>query len=517
MEQTLDSLPREMQRLVITSRLEGDFAYLQMEVVTYADLWERAEVVVDFIERVWRTFEPFQVKLEAVVWPRYESRHNRVRTFGLKPTWKKWAETRRLLLEGEIASIVMYEWESTHSHCLRFDSDVYLGVHFGSPWGQAQGHQGSERPLFDPREAKMLKLCINTRVWERAVSFKVQEQAVSLACDLFQAVDGACGYVDIGNDYAVLDHRTTYEQRLGMTQPNTRRLWKNVRGAFWGNLLSARHVRALGGSQLVRQQSPCHKVITLRCQGTRSAESVPLYLQMTHKLEAVTPKDYARLESFLAPILISSRDQRGITILSPALVTTLGDAAYLKQMVADSVRRVVSLPCGALLVEYDQPDGWPAAYQALQRIGCDAARGYRHIPQLRSMWLPDDAVVWTLTKLIPARPTSGPLFPTVIVQSCIPDNALEFQVSFVNSPTGDAEGRLRELVREWSTLKYNVEHEAAMISHCSVPKRKGEAVVWRADLTPVGQDAYIQLVMMLDEFSKTIARLAKVHIGAWAK
>jgi hypothetical protein len=76
---------------------------------------------------------------------------------------------------------------------------------------------------------------------------------------------------------------------------------------------------------------------------------------------------------------------------------------------------------------------------------------------------------------------------------------------------------MKELVQEWSALTYDVEPDLAMISHRSVPERKEEIIAWQADLAPVGQDAYIQLVMMLDEFSKTTARLAKVHVGAWAK
>jgi hypothetical protein len=516
-EQLLDSLPKEMRRLLITSKLERDFTYLQMEVITYADLWERAEVVVDFIERVWHTFEPFQVKLGASVWPRYDTRRSAVRSFGLKPMWKKWIETRRLLLDGQIAAVVMDDWESGHSHCLRFDSDVYLGVRLGRPWGQAQGHRVSERPLYDLREAKMLKLCINTRVWEDAVSVEVQEQIVRLACDVFRAVNGACGYVNVGNDYAVLEHRTTYEQRLGMNQLNTRRLCGEVRGAFWGNLLSARHVRALGGSQFVRQQAPCHEVISLVRQEGKASDDLPLYLQLTQTLETARSEDYARLESFLAPILISTRDQLGITILDPTLVASLGDADCLRQTLAESVRRAVLLPGGALLVEYDQPDGWPAAYRALQQIGCDTARGYRQIPQLRSMWWPDNAVVWTLTKLIPPRPRSGPIFPAVVVHPCIPGDALEFRVLFVDQPISDMEEQLRELVQEWSVLEYESESEEAMISHCLVPECEGEVIAWQADLAPVGQDAYIQLVMMLDEFSKETARLAEVHVGLWAR
>jgi hypothetical protein len=226
---------------------------------------------------------------------------------------------------------------------------------------------------------------------------------------------------------------------------------------------------------------------------------------------------HQRLLRKSSPILISSQGQLGITILDRALVTNLWDMPHIRQSLADSVRRVALLPGGALLVQYDQPAGWPAAYDALERIGCNDARGYRSIPQLRSMWWPDDAAVWTHANLIPLRPKSGPLLPAILVQPCIPSDALEFRVSFADPPTGSVTRQLKGLVREWSTLRYEVEYEVPAISECSVPRRKGDLLVWQADLTPVGQDAYIQLVLMLDEFSRTIARLTEVHVGAWIK
>jgi hypothetical protein len=234
-------------------------------------------------------------------------------------------------------------------------------------------------------------------------------------------------------------------------------------------------------------------------------------------LGAGTAEDYARLESFLAPILISSQGQLGITILDRALVASLGDVPHLKQSLANSVRRVALLPGGALLVQYDQPDGWSAAYRALLGIGCSIAEGYREIPQLRSMWEPDDAVVWAHANLIPPRPKSGPLLPAILVQPCIHSDALEFQVSFANPLTSSVTRQLKELVREWSTLRYEVEHEIPVISECSALKRKGDLLVWQADLAPVGQDAYIQLVLMLDEFSKSTAKLSEARVCAWAK
>lgn len=518
LEHLISALPKDMQRLVVTSKLEGDFTYLQMEIVTYVDLWERAPVVVDFIERVWDAFEPFQVKLEAMVYSRWKSPHSMPRIFGLRPTWRKWAEIRRLLLEGEIARIEIWDWESKHSHCLRFDSDVYLGVHFGFLRGQARGHRMITDSIFDPREAKTFNLCINTRVWGGIVNTEVQQRIVSLACDLFQAVDAACGYVDVGNDYMTLDHLTPYERQQGLSMPNTKCLCKEVKGAFWGNLLSARHVQALGGSRLVTRQAPCYKIVPLashtRAQPT---DDVPLYLQLTEALGMATSEDYARLESFLAPILIFPGDQVGITILEPALVASLGNEGHLRQTLAGNVRRAVVLPRGALLVEYDKPSGWPRAYNALRQIGCEEiSLGYREIPQPLSRWL-DNAIVWTLIELIPPRPRGGPIYPAIIVEPCIPDTTLEFRVFFASPPTGDIEVRLRELIQEWSKLEYKLGSGQAMISYCAVPRREGDSLVWQADLAPVGQDAYFQLVVLLDGFSKTTFRLTEIHVGFWGK
>jgi hypothetical protein len=90
-------------------------------------------------------------------------------------------------------------------------------------------------------------------------------------------------------------------------------------------------------------------------------------------------------------------------------------------------------------------------------------------------------------------------------------------VSFANPLTSSVTRQLKELVREWSTLRYEVEHEIPVISECSALKRKGDLLVWQADLAPVGQDAYIQLVLMLDEFSKSTAKLSEARVCAWAK
>jgi hypothetical protein len=507
----------EVQRFMVPYQPRERFPYLQMEVVTYVDLWEQAQIAVSFIERVWHTFEPFQVKLEANLRLRGQSPHSSSRTFGLKPEWKKWAETRQLLLDGQVESIVMYDWAMTHSYDRGIEPDVYLGVHFGELWWQMRGHPKAADSMFDPRGARLFVVSISTRPWAGRVSAEIQEQVVRLTQDLFQAVEGACGYIDIGDQEAILYSRTPYEQRLQISSGNTRRLCWSVRGAFWGNLLSGRHVERLGGSQLVKQEAPCQLIVSLSDGETQANRQEPLYLQLTPALETTTPEDYARLEAFFAPILISSEGQRGIFILDPAVVAHFGDGAELVQAFSGSVQRVVLLPQGALLIEYEQPAGQPAAYRLLQQTGCDVARGYRAIPQLQSLWWPDDALVGTLPELVPPRPKSGPVFPAILVQPCISGHALRFRASFAAPPTNEGEEHLRNLTREWSALEYETGTGQTAITYCSVPERQESSVIWYADLAPVGQDAYFQLILMLDEFSKMAARLTEVHVGAWSR
>jgi hypothetical protein len=125
---------------------------------------------------------------------------------------------------------------------------------------------------------------------------------------------------------------------------------------------------------------------------------------------------------------------------------------------------------------------------------------------------PDDAYVFTVEKLIPPRRKFGPVFPHISVQSCLHDHKVKFQIDFSEQPTYEQKLELRKLVEEWKCLSYDVKSESLIISDCSVVDMEEKTIEWDADLAPVGQDAYFQLVLMLDHFSKTIQRLSEIRV-----
>lgn len=489
------------------------FPYLLMEVITYTDLWERAAVVVEFIDRVLETFEPFQTKLECMAWSRWKSAVNRPRISSFKLDSRKWTETRQLVLEGQLGILILYDWASIHTYGRVSDRDAYLGIEFGFPEVESLAPRTQARFIFDPRKAKKVNFCISTRAWNGGVPVEVQEQTVSLARDLFQAVDGACGYVDVGDHCITLVSRTPFEHSLSMTEPNTRRLWRDVRGVFWGNLLSTQHVQRLGGVSAIEQKAVRYSAEVLASPGREGTDSAPMYLQANCDLRQVTSEDLAGLTSLLAPILISSQDQTRVTVLDQPLVAHLGGQPHLEQALAGAGKRVSSLPCGALLIEYAIPAGWPDAYRALKQAGCGMARGYRSIPQLQSLIYPDDAAVWTLEDLAPSQPKAR--YPIVVASHGIRSEAVRIRICLAGVEVENVSSRLESLFQEWSVLGYDTASGTKVISCCAVAERGNDWITYHLDLTPVGQDAYIQLVLMLDEFSRTAAPIDRIEVDAW--
>jgi hypothetical protein len=62
--------------------------------------------------------------------------------------------------------------------------------------------------------------------------------------------------------------------------------------AYWGNILSARHIERLGGEDEIRKRSGCYKV-------ERWGNS--LFLQLTDDIWHVSIEDFKRLDKFLTP------------------------------------------------------------------------------------------------------------------------------------------------------------------------------------------------------------------------
>ena len=511
-EQLLRSLPRSVRRLVVTSQAEEPTAFVLLEIVTFADLWPKAAAVVDFIERVWHELLPRPVKLAAAITPTEQVSIRPSRRFGLTPGSARWAELRDLLLQGRIARLGLEDWESHHSHQLRFDADLLIEVEFGYRWGQAVGHTLADFSTFDPQYPRVLSLRIATRALRGGLNPETQRQLVGLAQTSFQAVEGTCGFIDVATqrkDFAL----SPYEQGLGMDLSNLKRLWRDVRGAFWGNLLSPYHVARLGGWEVVKRHAPCPIVAPLRGANPTASPEPGAYLQLAGALGATTAADYRKLESFLAPILISDRDQVRYKILEPALVAGLGGTRASNREWPSTP--FVSLGYRLALRWWPTPippEGRRPARPS-NALGFTMLWGIGRYHNSEAFTLPILLVSGNAEGRLPPRPKSGPLVPVVVVEPYILTDTIKIGVTFAGIPADADEQALRRLIQQWRNLAYDLAVATPMIRSCSAPERTGNLIAWQADLAPVGQDAYFQLVLMLDEFSKSVARLAEVRIA----
>lgn len=75
----------------------------------------------------------------------------------------------------------------------------------------------------------------------------------------------------------------------------------HVKGAFWANFLSKRHVNVLGGPEMVAQVAPCYRVERLSNGGLLMILS-PSPVPENKDEEKVA---YAKLREFLRPVTVS--------------------------------------------------------------------------------------------------------------------------------------------------------------------------------------------------------------------
>jgi hypothetical protein len=110
----------------------------------------------------------------------------------------------------------------------------------------------------------------------------------------FQA---ATGYLTIGYP----SWESPYEQSIGRWWlDGLRECRSRLRGYYWGNLLSRKHVETLGGIDRIRTQAPCHAVTEI--------DGGLCYLQLTESVDAFSDEALARLKDYFAPLLPPSED-----------------------------------------------------------------------------------------------------------------------------------------------------------------------------------------------------------------
>ena len=71
--------------------------------------------------------------------------------------------------------------------------------------------------------------------------------------------------------------------------------YKTVRGAFWENYLTEKHIQALGGIDSIKANAPCARVDEL-------SEGKALALRLTEDVNDLSPVLLQKLETYFEPL-----------------------------------------------------------------------------------------------------------------------------------------------------------------------------------------------------------------------
>jgi len=136
--------------------------------------------------------------------------------------------------------------------------------------------------------------------WIERFMGRVERPVVDLAKLAARELRAATGYVTLGGGSKV---ESSYEKAAGVGFADGLRFAReNVRGAYWGTVLSKWHVEALGGVERIQSTAPCAVVEVLA-----SAPSPLLWLQATIDFASFGHPQQVALRDYLGPVLPKRR------------------------------------------------------------------------------------------------------------------------------------------------------------------------------------------------------------------
>ena len=144
-----------------------------------------------------------------------------------------------------------------------------------------------------PKAASRVSLMIDRTLLPDPLPSGLQASLVELIKDGARALVAATAVLYVDRDLH------PYEQLMGIHyRPATyERFRDRVRGYYWGNVLSARHVARLGGLERVLSEAPCFEVVDLDGAGEL------VYLQISAELDNYSDDQLRALRDFFAPVL----------------------------------------------------------------------------------------------------------------------------------------------------------------------------------------------------------------------
>jgi len=264
--------------------MSDEAPFLFFEIDTFASLEERGGELSDWVETVWRellaplvpTSDPVPYELSIGL----ESRSGDVEA--APQTSALWEQTLDGLRRGELqsASLTMVRGARGGEGLSAFHLEVQL---CGLAW---------------PGVSHRVSVAASRDLFGAAISIEAEDRWVRVVKAATTQFEASTGYVT----FDVAGYISPFESRFHLHWPDTlREVRTYLRGYYWGNFLSADHIRALGGAERVVREAPCHLIETL-------APGL-MYLQLTPSVEEFDDQQLAELGEFLSPCLPAVSDE----------------------------------------------------------------------------------------------------------------------------------------------------------------------------------------------------------------
>jgi hypothetical protein len=144
-------------------------------------------------------------------------------------------------------------------------------------------------------DAATVAITVSRGLYPGSIDEETQAAWVLAAKKAAGALRATTGYITI--DY--IAGASPYEHMLGRDWldgvAESRRF---LRGFYWGNMLSAEHIAALGGVERVLAEAPC-----AFAEDLSTPEDEAVYLQLTPTINVVPDEALLALERYLRPVL----------------------------------------------------------------------------------------------------------------------------------------------------------------------------------------------------------------------
>ena len=255
---------------------------VQFSIITKTDWYENAEKAIEIMEKSQRTF-PLTQNHEFVYQIGVSYKNGKEKILTITP--KKWENVKEEIRQGNIQSISLFIWPKNG-----FTLHPPMCIQFIKP---SQFFEGISKEMNDIQHFVI--------PWKKDDA--CTNRMVALFKELFVSFDGIYGYLDYiyGVSIAAIINPTEYEivNKINYANQNSQKYDHLARGYYWGNILTEKHIEALGGEEAFAANVPHHILEKLPMKDGRLA----YYIQLTPNVFFFEPEKYLALKDYLKPIL----------------------------------------------------------------------------------------------------------------------------------------------------------------------------------------------------------------------